>query len=186
MTVMVDHQGDGGLSRRHVAVRLGAGGVAALLLTASTARKATAAQDASPAASPPPIEGVSAALLGSGETAFAPGMLLALRRITLAPGAEVPAHRHPGTHIIVLEAGTFGFTSLSDGAQLHRAGTGSAPAGTPTPPAIMPNGTEVILHPGDWIFAEEPQDAIRNAGEDDVVFLVATVTPVGEPFTTLS
>lgn len=48
----------------------------------------------------------------------------------------------------------------------------------------MPVGTEVILHPGDWIFTEDPQDDVRNAGEDDVVLLVAGLTPVGEPFTT--
>jgi hypothetical protein len=107
-------------------------------------------------------------------------MLLALRRITMAPGSMVPPHGHLGTHVLVLEAGTWGFTSLIDDARLTRA----AVEGTPTPPEPMPNGTEVILHPGDWIYAEELQDAIRNAGEDDVVFLVATLTPVGEPFVT--
>ena len=32
---------------------------------------------------------------------------------------------------------------------------------------------------------EDPQDEIRNAGEDDVVLLIAALTPVGEPFTTM-
>jgi len=46
-------------------------------------------------------------------------------------------------------------------------------------------GTEVILNPGDSLFVEDPQDDIRNAGQDDVVLLVSGLTRVGEPFTTL-
>ncbi len=45
-------------------------------------------------------------------------------------------------------------------------------------------GTEVILTKGDALFVEDPQDDIRNAGDDDVVLLIAGLTPVGEPFTT--
>ena len=48
----------------------------------------------------------------------------------------------------------------------------------------MPIDTEVILTAGDWLFVEDPQDDIRNAGEDDVVLLVAGLAPIGEPFTT--
>ncbi len=47
----------------------------------------------------------------------------------------------------------------------------------------MPIGTEVILTAGDWLFVEDPQDDIRNAGDDDVVLLIAGLTRVGEPFT---
>ncbi len=46
-------------------------------------------------------------------------------------------------------------------------------------------GTEVILTKGDALFVEDPQDDIRNAGDDDVVLLVAGLTRVGEPFTML-
>jgi hypothetical protein len=49
----------------------------------------------------------------------------------------------------------------------------------------MPVGAEVILAAGDWLFVEDPRDDIRNAGEDDVVLLIAGLTRVGEPFTTL-
>lgn len=47
-------------------------------------------------------------------------------------------------------------------------------------------GTKVILNPSDWIFVEDPQDAVRNAGQDDVVLLAVGLTRVGEPFTTLT
>jgi hypothetical protein len=84
--------------------------------------------------------------------------------------------------VIFVEAGTWGYTALGGTIQLTRA----APAeGTPGAVEEMPMGTEVILNPGDWLFVEDPEDDIRNAGEDDVVLLVAGLTRVGEPFTTV-
>ena len=168
------------VSRRDVAVRLAGGGLAALLVASSASRISVAAQDASPAA-PPAVEGITTELLGTGALSTVAGMELALRRVTIEPGGRLPAHSHPGAHIIVVEAGTWGYTALVDNAQLTR---GAISSGTPTPSETMPNGTEVLLHSGDWIFVEEPQDDIRNVGEDNVVLLVATITPVGEPFTT--
>ena len=47
-------------------------------------------------------------------------------------------------------------------------------------------GVELILTAGDALFVEGPQDEVRNAGEDDVVLLIAGLTPVGESFTTLT
>ena len=38
---------------------------------------------------------------------------------------------------------------------------------------------EVILTKGDALFVVDPQDDIRNAGEDDVVLLIAGLTPDG-------
>ena len=43
------------------------------------------------------------------------------------------------------------------------------------------DGAEVILAAGDWLLVE---DAVRNAGDDDVVLLIAGLTRIGEPFTT--
>jgi len=48
----------------------------------------------------------------------------------------------------------------------------------------VPIGVEVILTKGDALFVEDPQDEIRNAGEEDVVLLIAGLTPVGEDFQT--
>lgn len=179
MDPTVDHLAHADVSRRDVVVRLGAGGLAALLLATSMA-SAAVAQDASPAASPTGAVGVTTQLMGSGQPSAAPGLELSLRRITLAPGGHVPPHSHPGALVIFVEEGTWGYTALGGTTQLTRAGA----EGTPAPAEAMPVGTEVILHPGDWIFTEDPQDDVRNAGEDDVVLLVAGLTPVGEPFTT--
>lgn len=62
----------------------------------------------------------------------------------------------------------------------------AAVAGTPSPVEAMPIGTEVILAPGDRLFVDDPQDDARNAGQDEVVLLVAGLTRAGEPFTTLN
>ncbi len=165
---------------RRATFRLGGGALAALLLAGSTRPHVVAAQDATPAATPTGATGTTTKLMGVGQPASAPGLELSLRRITIAPGGGVPAHSHPGALVIFVEAGTWGYTALGGTVQLTRAAVG----GTPTPAETMPMGTEVILNPGDWLFVEDPQDDIRNAGQDDVVLLVAGLTRVGEPFTT--
>ncbi len=167
------------LSRR-TALRLSGSALAALLLAGSTRPRALAVQEASPAATPMGATGTTTQVMGVGQPASVPGLELSLRRITIAPGGGVPAHSHPGALVIFVEAGTWGYTALGGTVQLTRAVVG----GTPTPSETMPMGTEVILNPGDWLFVEDPQDDIRNAGNDDVVLLIAGLTRVGEPFTT--
>ena len=163
------------ITRRNVLTGFGALGLAL-----ATHRLGASAQDATPAA-PAAAVGVTGELLGTGQPESAPGLELTLRRITIAPGGGIPAHSHPGALVIFVEAGTFGYTATGGTIQLTRA----AVAGTPTPAEAVPMGTEVILNPGDWLFVDDPQDNIRNAGKDDVVLFVSGLTRVGEPFTTL-
>ena len=167
--------------------------VAGALLAALLA-SATAGQDGSPAASPgaspaamspaasPAAPAVSAVLLGGGEPTAAAGHELTLRRVTLPPGSGIPAHTHPGALVIYVEQGTWGYTPLSGTIELTRA---AAPGATPAPAEEPAVGTEIILNAGDVLYVEEPGDAIRNAGEEDVVLLIAGLTRVGEPFTML-
>ncbi len=175
MDYPVDSESHADLTRRDVVVRFGAGSLAALLLAAARTQPGLA-QDATP---PAPV-GVSMQMMGSGQPDAAPGMELSLRRITIAPGGSVPAHSHPGALVIFVEAGTWGYTHLGGEVQLHRA----AGEGIPTAAEEMPVGEEVTLTAGDWLFVEDPQDDVRNVGDDDVVLLIAGLTPVGEPFTT--
>ncbi|HET9662475.1 MAG TPA: cupin domain-containing protein [Thermomicrobiales bacterium] len=157
----------------------GLGGMSLAALFAARWESATA-QDATPPAPTGP-ELITFQLLGAGPTTAAPGLELTLRRTTLAPGAVLPDHTHPGALVIFVESGAFGYTPLDGIIQLTRA----AVAGTPNPAETPQTGAEVILAPGDWLFVEDPGDAFRNAGEDDVVLLVAGLTRIGEPFTTL-
>ena len=139
---------------------------------------ARAAQD------PPPLTapvGVTIQVIGSGQPSTTPGMELTLRRTTIAPGGGLPPHSHPGALVIVVESGTWDYTALGGGIQLTRA----AVDGTPTPAESVTIGAEITLTAGDAIFVEDPQDAFRNLGDEDVVLLVAGLTPVGEPFTML-
>ena len=180
------------LSRREATVRLGRGAIAALLLAASP--RLAAAQDATPTGA----TGTTAQLLGGGQPQAAPGLELTLRRIVHEPGGRVPAHSHPGALVIVVEAGSWGYTPLGGTALLTRAGAAATPAiggaaaspgaqafggGAPGAGEPLPVGEEVLLGAGDWLFVEDPEDDVRNAGGDDVVLLVAGLTRVGEPFT---
>ena len=179
-TALNVHASPNDVSRREVVFRLGAGGLGALLLAAGQRPSGVAAQDATPAANPSGAIGVSAQLLGAGQPGAAPGLELTLRRVTLAPGGSLSAHSHPGALVIYIESGTWAHTSLGGTSQVTRAAVG----GTPGPVEEVSVGVEVIFNPGDVLFVDDPQDDVRNAGDDDVVLLVAGLTRIGEPFTT--
>jgi hypothetical protein len=132
-----------------------------------------AAQEASPTPDP---EGVVGNVLAAALPTGAPEMELALARTTIAPGGGLAAHEHPGAILFVVDSGTWGITPLAGTIQLTRA----VGEGTPTVPEEPPLGVELILTAGDSLYTEGMQDEMRNAGEDDVVLLMAALTPVGE------
>ena len=172
------------ISRREVVRTLAGSGLAVALLAASAHSRGSVAhaQNATPAASPTAATGVTAQFLGGGEPAAAPGLELTLRRITIAPGGGVPAHSHPGALVILVEAGSFGYTALGGTILSSLAGDdGGTPAPIGEPVEV---GTETVFGPGDWLFVDDPSDDVRNVGSDDVVLLVAGLTRIGEPFTT--
>jgi hypothetical protein len=89
--------------------------------------------------------------------------------------------------VFIIEAGTSHYTVLGGTAQVTRPATD----GTPTPAEDIPVGTEAILNPGDWVFADgdasgtpdgDPSDIARNDGAEDLVILIAGLTRAGEPF----
>ena len=99
-------------------------------------------------------------------------------RFTFQPGAEIFPHSHPGTTVLGVAAGTFGWTLLAGTAHVVRgAGTG----GTATEDVTAP-GTEVILEPGDAIFYEDDVvHTARGAGDTPAVVHAAQVLTAGEP-----
>jgi hypothetical protein len=165
------------VTRRSV-VSGAAAGALAVALGLGNRRVLGAAQEYTPLTAP---TGVAIQMMGVGQPSTTPGMELTLRRTTIAPGGGLPPHSHPGALVIVVESGTWGYTALGGGVQLTRA----AVAGTPSPAEAMEFGAQVTLTAGDALFVEDPEDDFRNVGDDDVVLLVAGLTPVGEPFTTL-
>ena len=173
---------DAARSTSSVTRRAVMGGVSAVVATLGLRHRlglrARAAQESTPLTE---TVGVVGNILGAGQPTSAPGMELVLRRTTIAPGGGIPPHSHPGSIVIVVDSGTWGYTPLGGTIQLTRA----AVDGTPTPAEELPMGTEAILTKGDALFVEDPQDEIRNAGEEDVVLLIAGLTPVGVPFQTM-
>jgi hypothetical protein len=168
------------------AVLSGIGGLSLAALFAARGAPA-AAQHATPGAPLTGLVGLTAQLMGNGQPASAPGLELTLRRLTIAPGGGMAAHRHPGSLVFFIEAGTSGYTVLGGTAHVTRPATD----GTPIPAEEVPVGTEAILNPGDWVFADgdaggdpssDPSDIARNVGDDDLVILIAGLTRVGEPF----
>jgi quercetin dioxygenase-like cupin family protein len=176
--VMIEdtHATDPGITRRTALAGIGAGGIGLLLVARSLSL--AGAQEATPTG---PV-GVSMQLMGTGQPATAPGLELTLRRLTIAPGGSIPPHSHPGALVIFVEAGTSTYTPLAGSIQVTR----GVPAGTPAPAEAVAIGTALTLNTGDMLFVEDPQDDVRNDGDEDLVLLIAGLTRQGEPFTMLT
>lgn len=116
--------------------------------------------------------------LGSAPSPDAPGKLLLLLRATIAPGAGLPPHLHPGQLIVAVESGTVAYTILSEGGT-----SGRGRAGTPAAAETIAAGTEVTLGPGEWI-VEEPGvvHMAHNPGAEPLVLLVSALVAGDEPF----
>ena len=136
---------------------------------------ASAQDDATPEASPeaeteqiPPE--IQALFVADFESLPAAPLTIRLLRITLEPGASVPAHTHPGPELGLVEEGTLSVTPTGD-ASISRAESGSA--------ETVSEATD--LNPGDWIlYPAEVGMAFSNATESNVVILSAVILPVGE------
>jgi hypothetical protein len=135
------------------------------------------AQDATPTPNP---DGVAGELLGADVPTIAQGAELAVGRTTIAPGGGLPPHSHPGAIVFAVDAGTWGYTPLEGTIRVMRAAGDGTPAAVEEPPM----GVELILTKGDALFAEASRDQMRNAGEDDVVLLLAALTPAGQDIQT--
>ena len=127
------------------------------------------AQEATPDAPP-----ITDTVLGSGMPLDAPGYVLQLERITIAPGAEIPTHVHPGAYVIYVESGDFGFTVVKGEALLTKAGS--------TEPETIAAGSEVIAHAGDVIYEDTGVvHSARNAGTEMVSVLTSALLMSGMP-----
>ena len=122
--------------------------------------------------------GVSAEVFAGAPSARAEGQTVYLARFTFDPGSEIFPHSHPGTVVLGVDSGTFGWTLLEGTAHVVRgAGTGGTDVEDITEP-----GTEVILNPGDAIFYEEDVvHTARGAGDEPAVVMGTLVLETGQP-----
>lgn len=123
--------------------------------------------------------GVTAEVFAGAPSARAPGQTVYLARFVFQPGAEIFPHSHPGTVVLGVASGSFGWTLLKGSAHVVR---GAAAGATGPTEDITEPGTEVILEPGDAIFYEDDvTHTARGAGEEPAVVLGTLVLTTGEP-----
>jgi quercetin dioxygenase-like cupin family protein len=159
--------------------------VAALLLAGFLIggfASAALAQDATPAAGPIAVTevapGVTAEVLAAAPSAVAPGQTAYVARFIFQSGAEIFPHGHPGTTVLGVLSGSFGWTLVEGTAHVVR-GAGS---GGTTVEDITETGSEVILEPGDAIYYED--DVVHTAsgaGDSEAVVLATLVLETGAP-----
>jgi quercetin dioxygenase-like cupin family protein len=139
------------------------------------------AQDATPpsAQANPHVVGLTLTDLGSGLPTGAPGQALHLMRVVQEPGGYIDPHRHPGGQVFYVDQGTVGFSVYSGQVRLVRATDQAGAEGE-----LVPEGTEVILKPGDWLYyGQDVVESARNAGDSQAVILIAALYYTGFPMT---
>ncbi len=121
------------------------------------------------------VPGVAVETLGRSAVGEEGGNELVLLRITIEPGASLPASDESSAAVVVLEEGRVGVTlePATGRASLSLAGgSGSLP---------LPVGVETILTPGDAVSpGEAARLAFHNAGDGEAMLLYTTVTGSGE------
>lgn len=155
--------------------------VAGLVLTC--ANPLACAKEAVPAA--PAISltvlapGVTAEVLAAAPSAVSPGQTVYVARFVFQPGASIFPHNHPGTTVLGVVSGSFGWTLKAGKAHVIR-GAGAGAKG-PVVDLTKP-GEDVILKPGDAIYYEtDVIHTARGAGKTKAVVLGSLVLKAGEP-----
>jgi quercetin dioxygenase-like cupin family protein len=144
-----------------------------------------AAQESTPAAANDAISiielapGVTAEVFAGAPSERAPGQTVYLARFVFQPGAEIFPHSHPGSTVLGVASGTFGWTLVEGTAHVMR---GAAAGATGPIEEITEPGTEVILQPGDAIYYEDDVvHTARGAGDEEAIVFGTLVLTNGEP-----
>lgn len=123
--------------------------------------------------------GVTAEVLAAAPSAVAPGQTVYVARFIFQPGASIFPHSHPGTTVLGVLSGSFGWTLKAGTAHVIR-GAGAGATG-PVVDLTKP-GTDVVLKPGDAIFYEsDVVHTARGAGDKKAVVLGSLVLKAGAP-----
>lgn len=140
----------------------------------------TAAQEGSPEAGAPmadPFAGVTLEPLGSIAPSVAADHGLSFIRITMEPGAIIPAHQHPGAVVLFIEEGTFGSTFSGGEGEITRVGQ----PGTPGPVETVAAGDALTMQPGDVLTYEGAVHTMENPGDEPLVLLATVLLAADQP-----
>ena len=125
-----------------------------------------------------PMAGVTTEALGSLPSAGAPGYTLVFLRITMQPGASIPAHSHPGDVVVVVQSGKFGTSFVRGQGTVTRAANAGATPVTDT----LKAGDSAVLLPGDSLaYGGSAGHTMSNAGDTPLVLLVSALLANGQP-----
>lgn len=142
--------------------------------------QAAAAQPEPQPVTIPCATNVSAQVLGSASPSPATGQTLVLARISFGPGGSIGAHTHPGTLVVSVESGSFGFTLLDHGDMPVMRST---EAGTPAVAEPTTQDHEVELAPGDWFVETGMIHSGRNLSDEPTSVLLTGLIESGQPLT---
>jgi quercetin dioxygenase-like cupin family protein len=101
---------------------------------------------------------------------------LSVIRLTFEPGAEIPAHHHPGAVVLRVEEGAFGTTFVEGEGQITRASAN----GTPIAESVAA-GDDLVLQAGDVLTYEGAIHTMRNAGDEPLVLLASVLLAADQP-----
>lgn len=168
------------ISRRNALAGIGAGGLSLVLARTLGAD----AQDATPIpggeiAVLELAPGVTAEVFAGAPSARAEGQTVYLARFVFQPGAEIFPHSHPGTTLLGVDSGEFGWTLVAGTTHVLRgAGAGAtAPAEDLTEP-----GADVVLVRGDAIsYEDDVVHTARGAGSEPAIVYGTFVLTAGAP-----
>jgi quercetin dioxygenase-like cupin family protein len=122
--------------------------------------------------------GVTAEVFAGAPSDRAPGQTVYLARFVFQPGQAIFPHSHPGTTVLGVAEGSFGWTLLKGTAHVVK---GAASGGTTVEDLTEPNA-DVVLMPGDAIYYEDDVvHTARGAGDTPAIVLGTLVLTTGQP-----
>lgn len=124
-----------------------------------------------------PMAGVTTEVLGSLPSAGAPGYSLVFLRITMQPGATIPAHSHPGDVVVVVQSGTFGTQFVRGEGTVTRATAGGA---APAPETLKAGDSAVLLAGDSLAYGGSAGHTMTDAGDTPLVLLVSALLADGQ------
>ena len=106
--------------------------------------------------------------------------VLVQARVIFGEGGMIDLHTHPGTLIVTVESGEFGFTHMSDGEMVvNRAATSDREASQEP----LPHGTEVPLAPGDWFVETGMIHRGTNLADGETTVILSGLIEPDQPLT---